>query len=83
MKSPMVSNASYISDKSGYSEMKVLRSGAGYYIGTIYTYPIDGLQEPGSRDSDYFATEEQARAYLRTIEISGDGVAEIALRNHP
>lgn len=67
MKSPMVEDADYISDKTGYSELQVLQSGAGYYIGTIYTNPSDGCQEPGSRDSDYFATEEQAKKYLAGI----------------
>lgn len=83
MKSPMVVNADYLPEKSGYSDMQVLRSGAGWYIGTLYTDPADGIQEPGSRDSDYFATEEQAKSYLRTLEISGDEVAAIVLRNHP
>ena len=75
MKSPMVTNASYIPEKKGYSELKVLRSGAGYYIGTMYVDPVDGFEEPGSRDSDYFASKEAAEDYLRTIEASGDGIA--------
>lgn len=83
MKSPMVTNADYLSEKTGYSDLQVLRSGAGWYVGTMYTDPADGFQEPGSRDSDYFATEEQARSYLRSIEIAGDDVAELVLRNHP
>lgn len=79
----MIENADYLSEKTGYSELQVLKSAAGYYIGTMYTDPKDGFQEPGSRDSDYFATEDQAKSYLKTIESSGEGVAEIVLRNHP
>lgn len=86
MKSPVVENASYIKDKSGYTDLQVLKSGAGYYIGTMYEEYKNGelvWQESGSRDSDYFKTEEQAKAYLKTIEISSEGIAEIVLRNHP
>lgn len=83
MKSPMVENADYLTKKSGYSELKILKSAAGYYIGTIFTDPDNGFQEPGSRDSDYFRTKEEAEAYLKAIEGSGEGVAEIVLRNHP
>lgn len=41
------------------SEPKVLKSNAGYYIGTIIEYP-DGSYEPYSRESEYFKTKEQA-----------------------
>lgn len=68
MKSPMVENAEYIIDKEGYSELKVMRSAAGYYIGTEYVDPVDGLREPGSRDSDYFPNREQAEAFLNTLQ---------------
>lgn len=67
MKSPMVQNASYIEDKGNYSELQVMRSGAGYYVGTIYT-GADGFQEPGSRDSGYFPTEKDAQLYLDMIK---------------
>ena len=66
MKSPMVSNQPYITNKEGYSEMQVLRSGAGYYVGTTYTGP-DGFVEPGSRDSGYFATHDEAQKYLDMV----------------
>lgn len=82
MKSPMVTNGSYIKDKGNYTDLQVLRSGAGYYIGTLYNNP-DGFQEPGSRDSDYFETEEQAKGYLDTLEQTDDDIAAIVLRNHP
>lgn len=67
MKSPMVSNASYIADKGNYTELMVLRSAAGWYVGTLYNDPA-GFQDAGSRDSNYFATEAEARDYLKTIE---------------
>lgn len=83
MKSPMVENASYIIEKTGYSELQVMRSGAGWYIGTLYTDPKDGFREPGSRDSDYFATEAEATSYLKLLEITGDDTAELILRATP
>lgn len=69
MKSPMVQNAAYIpgDDKYGYSDMMVLESAAGFYVGTIYTDP-DGFKEPGSRDSGYFPTYELAERELESIE---------------
>ncbi len=63
MKSPMVTQADYIADKGRYSDLQVLQSAAGYYIGTVYENP-EGFTEPGSRDSDYFKTKEQAEAEL-------------------
>ena len=69
MKSPMVQNAPYIpkSEKCCYSDLQVMKSAAGYYVGTIYTDPKDGFKEPGSRDSDYFATQEEAEQELKDI----------------
>lgn len=66
MKSPMVQSLDSIEDKGRYSDLQVLRSGAGFYVGTIYHNP-EGFDEPGSRDSDYFPTREQAEAYLKAI----------------
>jgi len=66
MKSPMVENAEYLDNKGRYSELQVLQSGAGYYVGTMYHNP-EGYEEPGSRDSDYFGTYEEAEEYLRKI----------------
>lgn len=65
--SPMVKKADYIPDpeKKKYSELQVLRSAAGFFIGTIYTGD-DGFQEPGSRDSEYFPTREAAQKALDT-----------------
>lgn len=86
MKSPMVTNLECIPDKEGYSELKVLMSGAGYYIGTTYLNiePTgERWEEPGSRDSGYFNTREEAEKYLKTLEIIGDENAALVLRQTP
>jgi hypothetical protein len=46
------------------SEFKVMKSAAGYYIGTSYTEP-EGYDVPNSRESEYFVTEELAKATLK------------------
>lgn len=48
-----------------YGPLTVLRSAAGYYVGTLYREPL-GLV-PGSRDSDYFRTFREAKSYLDYI----------------
>ena len=70
MKSPQVELATYIpSDKKRrYSDLQVLESRAGFYVGT--TYDGDHGPEPGSRDSGYFPTRKKAEVALRLI-ISG------------
>lgn len=67
MKSPMVTNLPGIPNKDRYTDLQVLRSPAGYYVGTLHIDPEYGA-EPGSRDSGYFATKEEAAAFLRTVE---------------
>jgi hypothetical protein len=61
-----------IPDADNYTELQVMRSAAGYYVGTYYNnYDDIGallFQEPGSRESAYFRTEEEARACLARIE---------------
>jgi hypothetical protein len=67
MRSPMIEQADYITDKDRYSDMQVLRSAAGYYVGTLYHG--EGLNEPGSRDSEgYFKTRGEAEAHLADIK---------------
>ncbi len=90
MRSPMIKHGDFLTEgeKGRYTEMKVLRSGAGYYIGTLYEERDAAgnltWQEPGSRDSPcYFATEVEAERYLKTMEIAGDGAAELVLRLDP
>ncbi|QMI49994.1 hypothetical protein MBR110_29905 (plasmid) [Burkholderia sp. MBR-1] len=55
-------------EKAGYSDLMVLSSAAGFYVGTTYTGP-DGFEEPGSRDSDYFRSEEEAERHLSMIQL--------------
>jgi hypothetical protein len=78
MKSPMIQTASYLDDKekSGYSDLQVLKSAAGWYVGTTFwnTEDVPGVSfmEPGSRDSDYFASKEEAEDFLRRLEAGED-----------
>lgn len=67
MKSPQVKL--YCADPENYSDLKVLSSNAGYYIGTVYTSP-EGFNEPGSRDSHYFPDKASATLYLEQVESS-------------
>ena len=57
---------------SGYTDMQVLQSPAGFYIGTLYEErDSEGKilwQEPGSRDSGYFLDRQTAEAELRQFE---------------
>ncbi|NEX60166.1 hypothetical protein G3574_03655 [Noviherbaspirillum sp. 17J57-3] len=78
----MITNADYIepSQKGRYSPLQVLKSAAGYYIGTIYTDEY-GDKEPGSRDSGYFATQEKAQQFLDTV--SSVANPQDYLRDHP
>lgn len=65
MKSEIVMNMESISreEKARYSDLQVLQSPAGFYVGTIYTED-DGSQTPGSRDSGYFTDEQLAKDFL-------------------
>ena len=59
----------YPSPEGVYSDLKVMHSAAGYYIGTSFTHTsgeYEGLIEPGSRESEYFATEAEAQRALAT-----------------
>lgn len=69
MKSPIVLDLEPL--ESCYSDLMVLKSAAGYYIGTTYIHdensPTPGLVEPGSCDSfEYYATEAEAQTALET-----------------
>jgi hypothetical protein len=53
-------------NEARYSDLQVLKSAAGYYVGTIYS---DGQYgEPGSRDTDYFPTKKAANVALALLE---------------
>jgi hypothetical protein len=82
MHSPMIKNADYMepSQKAKYSALQVLQSAAGYYVGTTYT-DEDGFQGPGSRDSGYFPTKEEAARFLETVSAVAN--PQEYLRDHP
>lgn len=48
-----------------YSEMCVLQSNAGYYIGRNFKGNNDNFDQPGSRESGYFKTKEEAEKALK------------------
>jgi hypothetical protein len=68
MKSPQVETADYISeaDKANYGDLQVMGEQPQFYVGSFYYDPEFGKM-PGSRDSDYFQTREQAEKALRRI----------------
>jgi hypothetical protein len=75
----MVEKAGYIPEeqKSGYSELKVLQSAAGYYVGTTYFNPdFGGFEEPGSRDSGYYRTEGEAERALKLMTTFNTGTRD-------
>jgi hypothetical protein len=49
-----------------YSDLQVLRSAAGYYIGTVHD--DGGFKEPGSRDTNYFDKQSTAEKILAALE---------------
>ena len=51
--------------KAYYSDLKVMRSAAGYYIGTSAWDVEGGYEEPNSRESDYFGTHAEAENALK------------------
>jgi len=62
----------------GYSDLKVMRSGAGYYIGRSYREKGSDWDEPGSRESGYYPSESAARKDL----LSGDFEVRDATENN-
>jgi hypothetical protein len=65
MKSLQVLNTA-LSAAQNYSDLRVLRSAAGWYVGTIYC-PDSKTEEPGSRDTGYFASKEEADYAFQTL----------------
>ena len=82
MKSKVVSNVCPAEEHEQYSDLKVMRSAAGWYIGTTRHHP-DGFVDPGSRDSDYFRKKEEAEHYLATINKMPPNQAAQFLRQMP
>ena len=55
-------------DNLNYSDLKVIQSPAGWYIGTIFTDPHTKCLELGSRDTFYFCTKSQAEKAYGLLE---------------
>lgn len=55
----------------GYSSLKVLKSAAGWYVGTFYYDAEYKYWAPGSRDSGYFCTQEAAAFHLKALNYHG------------
>lgn len=56
--------------KQYYSNLQVLETAAGFYIGTIFTLPAKpSFPEPGSRDTNYFPYLIQAQTALDYLEV--------------
>jgi hypothetical protein len=82
VKSPMLMNTTFITDKNNYTDLQVLRSNAGYYIGTMYITEGD-FEEPGTRDSSYFSSKQAADKFLAELEAMDDYGRASVLRSHP
>jgi hypothetical protein len=67
MRSLQIKNVVPLAEQDQFSDLKVMKSGAGYYVGTTYTDPATGYSEPGSRDTDYY-TKEDAERVLAALE---------------
>ena len=60
-------------ERDRYSELQILKSAAGHYLGTTYQDPTNGNHpEPGTRDSEYFRDKSAAETLLRHIEQTAD-----------
>lgn len=81
MKSPMVQALDYITDKENYSELTVMKSAAGWYVGTYYHDTELDFVDNGTRDSGYFQTEEEAERFLKMVESAPN--PQEYLRMHP
>ena len=64
----------YPSSDGEYSDLQVLQSPAGWYVGIMF-HNNDGFDEPGSRESQYFDTEALAKQALNN--------KSLAQRTHP
>lgn len=53
-------------DQGVYTDLQLMRSPAGWYIGTKFRNN-EGFVEPGSRESEYFTTEEEAQHAFDTV----------------
>jgi hypothetical protein len=67
MKSLQVQYYVPVNEQPYYTDLQVMRSAAGFYVGTVYVGE-DGFQEPGSRDTCYVPHKEQAEKMLAILE---------------
>lgn len=49
-------------------ELQVLKSNAGFYIGTLYYDEEWDCYFPNSRETHYFATQEEAENYFEQMQ---------------
>jgi hypothetical protein len=65
----MKSNQVPLEERKHYSHLMVLQSARGYYIGSLWHDPDNANESgPGTRDSQYFASPEEAQAALDSGE---------------
>ena len=83
MKSLQINNVYRPGDpeKERYSDLKVMQSAAGFYVGTEYEDPDFGAS-PGSRESGYFSTAKEAEVFLARL-VAGDLIALTEVRMWP
>jgi len=56
------------SSEGEYTDLQVCRSGAGWFVGTMFhNKTLGGFIEQGSRESEYFATEKEALIALANV----------------
>lgn len=62
-----------------YGPQQVLKSAAGYYVGTLFNEGTASqpFYVPGSRDSGYFDTFEQADAYLAYVTSDDEPITDM------
>lgn len=50
-----------------YSDLKVLKSAAGWFIGRTCWVPDENTEDMGSRESGYYRSEEDAKKALESM----------------
>ena len=72
-----------LSGKGGtYTELMVCRSAAGWYVGRSFIGE-DGFPSPGSRESNYYETEEEAMTHILKLTQGLDVGESVNLRLVP
>jgi len=70
MRSRLVMNVIPRSGWKDFTPLMVLKSAAGWYVGTLFNDPEEpGFVEPGSRDTTYFEKKEDAEKVLAQMEL--------------